>query len=256
VAAIAGNTDGWAAISSSQRKYGQFGALELNLFRELLPHVGRGVTLRRRLSGLDVQHDAAGDLVDCLPTPVILVDCGAKPLLVNRAARELLSRRDGLSCTRDGLVADSPSETRCLWRLVAEAAASGAGNGFNAGGLIKISRRSLKQPFAVLVAPLRPGRQGRSPFRNSAAVVFIQDLDARPKGVFRILRTMYGLTPAESRVAALLAGGAGTVTVADTLGVAPSTIRTHVKRIFAKTGVRTQAQLVRLLSGLAALDLE
>jgi hypothetical protein len=40
--------------------------------------------------------------------------------------------------------------------------------------------------------------------------------------------------------------------VAAALGVADTTIRTHVGRLFEKTGVRRQADLVKLVTGYAA----
>lgn len=59
--------------------------------------------------------------------------------------------------------------------------------------------------------------------------------------------TVYGLSPAQARVAAFVADGLSVVEIADRLGISPSTARTHLNRIFDKTGVRTQSSLVRLL---------
>jgi DNA-binding CsgD family transcriptional regulator len=43
----------------------------------------------------------------------------------------------------------------------------------------------------------------------------------------------------------------GAPEVAAKLGIAPSTVRTHVGRLFEKTGARRQADLVKLVAGYA-----
>ncbi len=58
----------------------------------------------------------------------------------------------------------------------------------------------------------------------------------------------YDLTPAEAKVlAAVIQAGGGVEAVAARLGVSRSTIKTHLERVFKKTGIRRQAGLVKLL---------
>ncbi len=63
----------------------------------------------------------------------------------------------------------------------------------------------------------------------------------------RQLRDAWGLSAQEARVALRLIDGATVADCAADLGVAESTIRTHVKAVFAKTGRTRQAQLASLL---------
>jgi len=63
----------------------------------------------------------------------------------------------------------------------------------------------------------------------------------------------FGLTPAESRVAVQLAAGASVPETADTLGVARSTVRTHLLQVFQKVGVNRQQDLAFALAGLGVL---
>ncbi|RAU20101.1 hypothetical protein CU669_20190 [Paramagnetospirillum kuznetsovii] len=66
-----------------------------------------------------------------------------------------------------------------------------------------------------------------------------------------LLCKLYGLTAAESRLAAYLVGNQGAPKdIALALDVSVNTVRTHMKRIFAKVGVPSQVELVRrILSG-------
>ena len=61
------------------------------------------------------------------------------------------------------------------------------------------------------------------------------------------LREAYDLTPAEIRVAAEITSGKRIEELADALKITPSTARTHLKRIFDKTGTGRQSELVRVM---------
>jgi len=58
---------------------------------------------------------------------------------------------------------------------------------------------------------------------------------------------VYGLSPAQKQVAALVAEGLSLVDISARMGITANTARTHLNRIFDKTGVRTQPALVRVL---------
>jgi DNA-binding NarL/FixJ family response regulator len=57
------------------------------------------------------------------------------------------------------------------------------------------------------------------------------------------LRADYGLTPAEVRVAFLLARGGSNAGIADDLGISPHTARRHTERVLRKLGVRSRAEV-------------
>lgn len=63
------------------------------------------------------------------------------------------------------------------------------------------------------------------------------------------LREAHRLSPQEARIVLHLVDGGSVATCVETLGVAESTVRTHLKSVFAKTGVRRQADLRTLLPG-------
>lgn len=69
----------------------------------------------------------------------------------------------------------------------------------------------------------------------------------RPEWGEGMLREAYGLTAAEERLALLILHGLQLGEAEVALGIRHSTARTHMKRIYAKTGTRRQVELVRLL---------
>lgn len=62
-----------------------------------------------------------------------------------------------------------------------------------------------------------------------------------------IAQAVYGLSDGQKRVATLIAAGQGLPQIADTLGISVNTARTHLSRLYEKTGVNAQTALVRLL---------
>ena len=66
-----------------------------------------------------------------------------------------------------------------------------------------------------------------------------------------IIAEFYGLTPAELRVLFALVEFGGVSDIAGALGVSPGTAKTHLRRLFAKTGTRRQVDLVKLVAGFA-----
>jgi len=64
----------------------------------------------------------------------------------------------------------------------------------------------------------------------------------------RQLALVFGLSPSEARVAALIGGAKTIEATAAALGCASGTVRNHLKSIFSKIGVSRQAELVAILS--------
>jgi DNA-binding NarL/FixJ family response regulator len=70
-------------------------------------------------------------------------------------------------------------------------------------------------------------------------------LDATPIAAARGQALPDGLTPREGEVLRLIATGLSNVEIGDALVVSQATVKTHVNRIFHKTGSRDRAQAVR-----------
>ena len=84
-----------------------------------------------------------------------------------------------------------------------------------------------------------------------AALVLVVDPLSRTCIDPAVAAAVLGLTRMESRVAVLLAEGMSVREVAAATGRKESTIRSHVKQMFARHGLSRQAELVRLVLSLA-----
>ena len=81
---------------------------------------------------------------------------------------------------------------------------------------------------------------------HRAVAIFITDPERQYNLSHRRLREIYELTPAEARLASLVAQGNRLEDAAEDLGVSLNTVRTHLKRIFAKTGISAGTMLLSL----------
>jgi DNA-binding CsgD family transcriptional regulator len=109
-----------------------------------------------------------------------------------------------------------------------------------------ISRADLR-PLQVLAAPFGSNNLGP---KGAVAIVFISDPELKPTLRSNILRELYGLTQAETRLALSLVDGRSLIETADSIGVTHETVRSQVKSVLHKTGTRRQGELTRLLSSL------
>lgn len=157
------------------------------------------------------------------------------------------TRKDGLRLTAAGLAAALPDETAALQRLIGEAAATTNGHRTEPGGAILLTRPSMRPPLALSVSPmpkdaLVPGLAG-----SAAVAVFVVDPEGATGADASLLGRLYGLTRAETRIADGLLQGSDLRETAESLGVSYHTARSQSKSIYAKTGTRGQADLMRLL---------
>jgi DNA-binding CsgD family transcriptional regulator len=67
-----------------------------------------------------------------------------------------------------------------------------------------------------------------------------------------VLRTLFRLTPAETRLAQSILNGHSAAEAAELGGVSRETVKSQMNAIFSKTGTRRQGDLIRLLSRLPA----
>ncbi len=195
----------------------------------------------------------AYEALDYLLIGVLLVEVSRGLVTMNRTAREIAERRDGLVIRAGTVYASRPRDTVKLASLVRSAAAIDADDASVRGGAISLSRPSMLRPLSVLVAPLPRDRRTANDERPGA-IVFVTDPESETTTPSGLLSLLYGLTPAEATLAAAVVQGQGLDWAAAELGITMNTARTHLKQVFGKTGVRRQAELVRLiLSGPAGL---
>jgi DNA-binding CsgD family transcriptional regulator len=219
---------------------------DVDAYRSLLPKLQRAAGLQLLLDNLSRRSEAVLKALDMLPIGVMILDSRSQPVIVNRYARDLLPAWRNATGDLQALLQHRPTSTE---QAVHEGAPPSRMTAMGAGYLISIPRPEELHPLSALMFHLNMGGDKSGDDRFSH-VVFISNPD---HGIFinrERLQEIYGLTPAEARLAALLAEGKHLKAAAAQLGITFETARTHLKRIFSKTTAASQADLVRLLLNL------
>lgn len=223
---------------------GPFTSTELAGSGRFLPHLRRAMQLRFLVERSRRQEKLALETLDQLTLGVLLVDGAGRVLFANTAALNLAASRDAI-VLKDGVVGTRRhSQGPPLHDLIASAIAGGP------GGALAISRASGALPISALVAPLKGALAAAvaADVQTGAAAIFLTDPEQQPEPSAERLCALYGLTPTEARVA-LKTVKAGTIAkAASALGISPETVRTHLKRVYDKTGINRQSALARLLA--------
>lgn len=231
------------------RRFGAFEPDELRLFTALFPHFRRGLMIRRELA-FTVPRAALIETLDRLREGVIIVDGAGRAIFLNRVAETILADRRGLCLEKGRLAGATPSQTAALDSSLRSAIDAANGRGFASGGTVILRGPDGAAPLRVTVSPLRGPLAGLG---APSAVLFIHDgaLDRAPMDA---LRRRYHLTAAEARVLAALIQGKAAKTIAGEHGVSVNTVRVQIQRLFAKTGLHRQADLIRLAAGMGLAE--
>ena len=106
--------------------------------------------------------------------------------------------------------------------------------------------------IAISVAHVIPIRRtAHDIFSGSYALLILTPISPSAAPPLELLRSLFDLTASEARVARGLAAGQSPEDIADSGGVAMTTIRTQIRRVLEKTGCSRQAELVALLASVS-----
>ena len=231
------------------RRQEAFSPAEVDVVTRLLREVARACRVQIHLQAAQVTNESTAAALDRMPQAVMLLDAQARVLHANQAATTLLQEGGVLDAGPLGLRARHPEQTKMLRRLVARASGSGLDQ---AGGTMLLSQPDGEGKLVAHVVPYRGVEVTWISVTRPTAVVIVAASRRRDAArVEHALQALFGLTPAEAKVAHLIAGGAGVEAVAVALRVAPATVRTHLVRVYQKTVTGRQAELAQLVGQIA-----
>jgi len=227
------------------RSKGRFTKAEQNFIDALVPHIQRAARLHLRLLETNLNSRLINEAWNRIDDGVVLVSNKGVVAFQNRAAEEMLSSKSSIHVNRNGtLVCGSARESSKLRSVIKSVFdTSEASNSF--GGKLSLNQPNGK-PLNISITPFKEqDRYARA--SEKFALVLISDPDRSIGSTEEGLRAEFGLTKAEARVAQLLADGHRLGEVGEMLDISPNTARTHLKRIFSKTGTNRQSSLLKLI---------
>lgn len=221
----------------------EFDAETIETASTLAPHLTRAFRFNQLLHESRSATLSTFSALNLSERGVLFVQQDGSIVAANELAETLLREGDGLTLRHGRLACVDPIDTSRLARALLQC----------------ILHPRATEPNPVEVRRLR-GRANLSvycmPITNEGwmmsggamkALILIADPEARLRRQAERLHRLYGLTPAEANVVVELARGGDRAAIAERLGTSIPTVRSQLTSIFDKTGVRRQADLVRIL---------
>jgi DNA-binding CsgD family transcriptional regulator len=247
--ALAAKEDFRAAFNICRNtRRGPFDGGEQRLLERLSPHLCRSIALGFRIDSYLAMRTAAFDVLEQLADGVLVLDRRARIVFANAAARKF--EADGILNLRHMLSTYSQSHSKRLAELI-----SAAVLGFP-GGTMSMPRITDGRLLTILVSSIRSkdlGRLSDAGLKDVAVLLFVIDPANRTSIPVSQIIDAYGLTQAEARVALAASSGSTIIETAKLLGLSPNTIKTHLRRVFAKTATGRQAELARLIAAVGSV---
>lgn len=219
----------------------------------IIPHLREAITLNDRTRAATSHGHVSADLLNRLPYGVIVFSESGKVLLANARGAPWVRRLLPPPVTS---ALDAQPVSTGGWRLsrpftdvVRALLTPDAHRSIQGLQALGVDGREAQ----IVAMTLTPALYFSSTWQGRPLLATIHEPHTAPHPVPALLRDLYGLTPAENRLAMLLTTGIGLPDACLQLGIKRETSRSQLKSIFTKTNTSTQAQLAHLLTRLGSV---
>jgi DNA-binding CsgD family transcriptional regulator len=231
--------DLWAVSIQRTIAQGPFLADEVEKLRRLMRPLAEAATLTRKLGFARVEGLA--EALDLIGQPCIVFDDRGRVLTINALADGLIGAMIDVK-SQELSFGDPVSQSR-FHSLLAAASANAPGTAQQPAVAAVRDRHGVRH-FVRAIA-LRGWM--RYAFTGARALVLFEKAKPSSEAALALLRTTFGLTPAEARLAIELGKGHSLTIASQNLGVTYHTARSYLKSLFMKMDIHRQAELVALL---------
>ena len=216
--------------------------------RMIVPHVRRAVLIGRAMDLKTVDAVTFADALDGLSAGLFLVDATGRIVHANASGHAMLNDRAVLRAASGKLIALESSAATALNEIFAMAGGGDAAVGPK--GIAVPLRARDGSCYLAHVLPMTSGARRRAGACYAAvAALFVHKAELEAPSLPEAIARFHKLTPGELRVLLAIVLVGGVPETAEALGVAEATVKTHLHRVFGKTGASRQADLVKLVAG-------
>jgi DNA-binding CsgD family transcriptional regulator len=232
----------WCLSVYRDRARGRFSHDEGRYLAKVAPGFGRIVELAEKFEAAKIS--SALTAFDRLKCPALIIDWDGAVRNLNRLAESILEK--DLHLCRGRLIARDPASNRRLQQLVAAILAAAP---CEPPTLSQVVINRADAPWLLIdVMPLTA--LGSDTFNGGRVVLILTDLTKPSVSDSKLLAILFGLTPAEAKLATAIASGIGIDAAAAALRIGRETVKSQLKAVFLKTNTRSQPELVALLGRL------
>ena len=221
---------------------GDFSEGEESHFLQLFPHLQRALRLLAKIQRSESEKLVYRATVDQMAIGTLVLDHLGNIISANDAARAMAASDPALDLNGKRLrLSDRQLDQHLATLIVAMLAEPESGN----AEALSLSRRG--EPALGLLLRVFPAGSQIETQHRPALIIYLTDPTSHQLAPQQLVSQLFGLTNAEARLATLLANGLSLAEAAETMHVSEGSARSYCKRIYAKTGLKRQAELVRLV---------
>ena len=215
--------------------------------RLVVPHFRRATLIGKVIDLKKAETASLADTLDGISAGMFLVDGAGRIVHANAAGHVMLKAADVLHAEGVRLAVNDPQADQVLADTFATAGNGDAAVGIKGVAVPLVARDGER--YVANVLPLTSGARRRAGTSYAAvAALFVHkaalDTPSPPEAIAKA----YKLTPMELRVLLAIVEVGGVPEVAEALGIAETTVRTHLHQTYQKAGVNRQAELVKLVA--------
>jgi DNA-binding CsgD family transcriptional regulator/PAS domain-containing protein len=215
--------------------------------RLILPHMRRAVLISKMIDLKTREAASLGDALDGISAGMFLVDARGRIVHVNARGHAMLAKGSLLRAVGGKLAANDATAEEALHEVFLAAGSGDAAVGTRGIAVPLVTRANER--YVAHVLPLASGARRRAGAGYAAvAALFVHkaalDKPSAPEAIAKVFK----LTPSELRVLLGIVEVGGVPATAEALGIGKATVRTHLLRLYAKTGTSHQVELVKLVA--------
>ena len=222
---------------------GLFDVEALETLSLIYPHIRRAAAIGRTIGAAHAQAQALSAALDALAAGLFLIDDAGKVVHSNRAGAAMLAARTPIGVARGRLRFIGGGAVAEFLRGARGAAEDPETRGISRPLWGEDGRRYMAHAIALNAAR----RDALAAEQGATALVFVKEVNPATVAAVDEAARRYRLTPQEARVLRMVVDVGGVPLAADALNLSPTTVRTHIARIYDKTGARSQGALIKLL---------
>jgi len=225
----------------------------------ILPHISRALGVMLKLRNAEFKLVASYAALDRIGSGVLLVGGDRSVLFANRAAKNILADDDGLSLCKQGagalgrLFSGNMETQAAIDTALSNAIEPMAQAVPHFAQSVRVRRPSGQLPYALQFSSLASNNEFGQGRDAPQVIIFISDPAQEIQVDPELLRKIYGMTPAEIRVAVTLCQEGSIEEAAAKAGTSVSTVKSQLKQVYQKTGVDNRTKLTKLIVSLAAV---
>ncbi len=216
----------------------------------IIPQVRRAVAIGNVIEMHRIEADTLGDAVDAVGAAVYLVRSDGEIVRSNARGSEMVEAGMLLRVDDRRIAVVADSGRREFRRAIAEAGAGDRMIGPRGAAIPLADRDGVR--YVAHVLPLTGGSRRRAGLSTgAAAALFVHKAEMNCVFPIEAVARQFALSKGELRVLIASLEVGPPADVATVLGLSEATVRTHLRRLYAKTGTGRQAELIKLVAGYA-----